>query len=317
MKKVLIAMPNYSKTCVSGWRLLQEYGCEIAEIPFERDYTQEELKEIVGPFHGVIADSEPWCEETLAAAKNLLVIARFGTGMDSVDIEAAKRHHVIVTNCPGLNANTVAEQAVALLLAAGRQTPVLDQKTRQGEWPRTIFHEISEKTVGILGFGNIGQKLAEKLFGFGCNLLAYVPYPNEKAAEQRRVKLVSYEELIQRSDYISIHLPLLPETRHSIDRTFFQSVKKSAIIVNTARGPLVDEQALLWALTHGEISGYACDVFESEPPDPASPLFQCENYIATPHIAGETYENRERTGLATANALIDVFEGREPPNRRA
>ncbi len=117
-------MPNYSKTCVSGWRLLQEYGCEITEIPFERDYTWEELKQIE-PFHGVIADSEPWCEDTLAAAK-IFSNCPFWYWNGSVDVEAAKRHHVIVTNCPGLNANTVAEQAVALLLAAARQIPVLD-----------------------------------------------------------------------------------------------------------------------------------------------------------------------------------------------
>ena len=317
MKKVLIAMPNYSTTCVSGYRRLLEYGCEITEIPFNRDYTRDELKSIIEPFHGVIADSEPWCEETLAAAKNLQVIARFGTGMDSVDVEAAKRHRVIVTNCPGLNANTVAEQAVALLLSAARQIPALDRKTRQGEWPRAMFHEISGKTVGILGFGNIGQKFAEKMSGFGCKLWAYDPYPNQNAARQRNVKLVSYEMLLQGSDYISIHLPLMPETRHAIDRGVFQSMKNSAILVNTARGPLVDEQALFWALTNGEIAGFACDVFENEPPALDSPLFQCENYIATPHIAGETYENREKTGLATANVLIDVFEGRDPPNRRA
>lgn len=310
-------MPRYSQTCTAGYQRLVEYGCDITEIPFDRDYTVEELKSIAAPFHGVIADSEKWCEETLAAAPNLQVIARFGTGLDSVDLEAARRHSVIVTNCPGLNANTVAEQAVALLLSAARQIPYLDRETRGGGWPRTMFHELSGGLVGILGFGNIGQKAAEKLASFGCRIKAYDPFPNLEAARRLGVEMVSYDELLGECDYISIHLPLLPETRHTVNRDFFKAVKSTAIVVNTARGGLVQESDLHWALTHGELAAYACDVFEEEPPRPDHPLFQCANYIATPHIAGETYENRERTGLATANVLIDVFQGRQPPNRQA
>ena len=317
MKKILIAMPHYRETCTRGYQKLVDHGFEITEIPYDRDYTVEELKEAAAEIEGVIADAEKWCEETIASAPDLKVIARFGTGMDSVDVEAAKKHQVVVTNCPGLNANTVAEQAVSLLLSAVRQIPYLDRDVKAGGWNRLMVSERGGGTVGILGFGNIGQKVAEKLSGFGCRLLAYDAFPNKEAADRLQVEMVSCDRLLNESDCITIHMPLLPDTLHSVNADFFRKVKDSAIIINTARGALVDEQALYHALKEKKIAAYACDVFEQEPPGPDFSVFSFEQCIFTPHIAGESYENREITGLATADAVIDVLEGREPENRRA
>ncbi|MDD5017731.1 MAG: phosphoglycerate dehydrogenase [Eubacteriales bacterium] len=317
MRKVLIAMPHYSETCTRGYRMLKAYGCKIIENHYDRDYTVRELQTIMPDVEGVIADSEKWCEETLTAAPKLKVIARFGTGMDSVDVEAAKRHGVIVTNCPGLNANTVAEQAIALIFCALRKIPELDADTKRGGWSRVMFHELCGKTVGIMGFGAIGQKVAEKLQGFNCNIITFDKFPNFDRAKTLGVSMMSFEEVAQKSDVISLHMPLLPDTRHIINAESLRLFKDGVLIVNTARGALVDEGALAGALRNGKVSMFAADVFEQEPPAKDVPLFLCRNYICTPHIAGETFENREKTGAATAAVLIDVFEGREPPNRRA
>lgn len=317
MKKVVIAKPLYSQNSPTGYRMLVEKGYEIVEIPYERDYTMAELKEVIGDIDGIIADSEPWCDESLDAAPKLKIISRYGTGMDSVDVDACKRHGVMVTNCPGVNSNTVAEQAVALMLSAIRRIPQLDTSTRQGAWERAMFHELNGHTVGILGFGNIGQKAAKKLAGFGCRVIAYDKFPNAQAASQIGVEMVDFERVLTESDFISIHMPLLPETRHCINADSIAKMKDGVVLVNTSRGPVVDEHAMAEALRTQKVSVFASDVFEHEPPSSENtPLFGLSNYICTPHIAGETYENSERTGIMTAQVIIDVFEGREPANRR-
>jgi len=316
MRKVLVTATNYSKLCKEGLDKLLKYGCEVKENPYNRQYSSEELKKDIGDVEAVIASIEKWDEEAFQAAPKLRVIARFGTGIDSVDLEAAKRHGVIVTNCPGLNASAVAEHTVALLLSMVRYIPQLNADTHQGKWTRTIFHELTDKTVGILGFGAVGQSFAKKISGFGVKLIACSRSPKKEIAEKLNVKMCEFDEVIRKSDYISIHLPHLPETHHIINAQSIAAMKDGVYIVNTARGPIVDEKAVLAALESGKIAGMASDVFEKEPVTPDYPLFNSPNYICTPHSAGETYENYRKTGLTTATAVIDVFEGKEPQNRR-
>ena len=316
MRKVLIAMPNYHKYCKEGMDRLLKFGCEVKINPYNRPYTKEELKKDIADVEAVIADSEKWDEEAFQTAPKLRVIARFGTGMDSVDLEAAKRHGVFVTNCPGLNAPTVSEQACSLLLSMVRYIPQLNADAHEGKWTRIIFHELAGKTVGILGFGAIGQNVAKRLSGFDVNLIANDKFPNKEAAERLNVKMCEFDEVIRKSDYISIHLPHLPETHHIINAQSIAAMKDGVYIVNTARGPIVDEKAVLAALESGKIAGMASDVFEKEPVTDDNPLLRFPNFICTPHIAGETYENNSKTGLATATVITDVFEGKEPQNRR-
>lgn len=315
MKKIVIAKPFYAENSPTGYQMLIEKGYEIVLNPHNRDYTKDELKEVIGDIDGIIADSEPWCEETLHVAPKLKIISRYGVGMDSVDIQACKRYGVMVTNCPGLNSNAVAEQAVALLLSAIRKIPQLNLKTKSGAWPKEMFKEIDSHTVGILGFGGIGQKVARKLSGFGCRVVAYDKFPDEAAARRLNVEILSFDQLLKESDFISIHMPLLPETRHCINGETIAKMQDGVIVVNTSRGPLVDEAAMAEAVRSGKVLTFATDVFEQEPPQRDMPLFQLENCICTPHSAANTYENEERTGIATAQVIIDVFEGREPPNR--
>ncbi len=317
MKKVLIGLANYSRFNKDGLNRLLEHGFEVIENPHGRPYTYEELLEAVGDVDAVIADSERWDEGAFRAAPKLKVIARYGTGMDTVDVEAAKRHGVIVTNCPGLNAPTVAEQAISLLLSIARSIPQLNADARQGKWTRTIFHEIGGKTIGILGFGAIGQTVAKKLSGFEAKFIAYDKFPNLEAAKALNVEMAGFEDVLKNSDYISIHLPNLPDTYHIINDETIAKMKDGVYIVNSARGALVDEKAMAGALTSGKVAGFASDVFEVEPIEENNPLFKLPNYICTPHIAGESYENHQKTGLATATVITDVFEGKEPKNRRA
>ena len=317
-KKVLIAKPYFDRFSPSACRLLAEHGCETEFIALDRDYTLEELLERVGDVDAVIADSEPWCEEAMRAAPKLKIIARYGVGMNSVDTEAAKRLGIVCTNCPGINANPVAEHTLALMLAAMRDLANLNASTKSGRWQQFIFRELAGRTVGIVGFGYIGQMVAKKLTGFDCRVIAYDVKPDRAAAARWNVSLVGFEELLRTSDIVSLHVPLLPETEKLINAQTLRLTRPGVVFVSEARGEVVDEEAMYDALCSGQVSFFATDVLIHEPATPENtPLLRLENVIATPHNGGETYENGERCGLMTAQQVIDVLEGREPLHRRA
>ncbi|MFQ6817724.1 MAG: phosphoglycerate dehydrogenase [Blautia sp.] len=313
--KVLVTATNYSKYCRAGKEILENAGCEIIENPHGRPYTFEELKEIVPGIDGVVAGVDTWDENVFMLAPNLKAIARFGVGVDNIDLEAAKKRGIIVCNSPGINSSAVAEQAAALILCAVRRIPEMNRAVRKGEWPRPMFHELKSRTVGLLGFGAIARNLAERLAGFHPQIIAYDKYPNMAEAERLNVRMVSQEEVLKQSDIISIHLPATPETKHLICRETIEQMKDGAYLINTARGSIVCEKDAADALAGGKLAGFATDVFETEPIDLSGPLFEMPNYIATPHVSAETYENCEQTSIVTAKALLAVFQGKEPDNR--
>ena len=313
-KKVLVTATNYSKICQRGKAMLEEKGFEILENPHGRPMTFEELKEVVGDVYGVVAGVDTWNEEVFALAPNLKVISRFGVGVDNIDVERAKERGITVTNCRGANSNSVSEHAMALLLSSVRMIPRLMNSTREGQWERAVYHEFAELTIGLLGFGAIARMLAEKLLPFGARLIAYDLYPNEEEAKRLGVTMVSEKELFGQSDVISIHVPSLPSTHHMINAETIRRMKDGVHIINTARGPIIDEKALYEGLKSGKIKGAAIDVYEQEPVDPTNPLFTLPNFIGTPHTAAESYENYDRCGRITAQAIIDVSEGRKPEN---
>lgn len=313
--KVLVTATNYSKYCQPGRRLLVEAGCEIIENPHGRPYTFEELKEIIGDVDGVVAGVDTWDENVYRLAPKLKVIARFGVGVDNIDLEAAKKHGIVVSNCPGINSSAVAEQAAALILSAARRIPEMNAAVRRGQWPRPMFHELKSQTIGLLGFGAIARNLAERLGGFHPRMIAYDKYPDIAAAADLGVEMVSLEEVLEQSDIISIHLPATPETEHLICRETVKRMKDGVYLVNTARGSIVCERDVAEALRCKKLAGFATDVFETEPIDLGGPLFEMENYIATPHVSAETYENCKTTSVVTAKSLLAVFSGNEPKNR--
>ncbi len=315
MMNVLVTATNYSKYCKPGKELLLKYGCNIIENPHNRPYTREELLELVDDIDGVVCGVDTWDEDVFQKAARLKGIARFGVGVDNIDIKSAKEHHITVCNCPGINTSAVAEQTMALLLSLTRKITYLNEEVRKGNWVRPMAHELKSQRVGLLGFGAIAQKVALMLSAFGAEIIAYDKYPNQEKASQLKVELLSLEEVIAYSDILSIHLPAVEDTYHLISQDSIAKMKDGVYLINTARGSIVDEHAVAQALDCGKIAGFATDVFEKEPVSLSHPLFASKHFVATPHTCAETYENCEETSLATAQALIDIFEGREPKNK--
>lgn len=307
MKKVLITVTNYSKYCQAGKKLLLDAGFELIENPYGRPYTFEELEKIISDVDGIIAGIDTWNEAVFRLAPSLKIIARFGVGIDNIDVEAAKRYNIRVTNCPGINSTAVAEQAVSLILCLTRQIVYLNRSVRAGEWTRFMAHELKSQTVGFLGFGAVAREAAKHLSGFECTMLAYDKYPDQETADKLQVQITGFDEVIKNSDIISLHLPALDDTFEIINAKSIEKMKDGVILINTARGSLVDEKALYEALKLGKIAGVGTDVFAKEPVNASNPLFEFEQYVALPHTSAETYENCEDTSLATAGDIIDCL----------
>lgn len=248
--------------------------------------------------------------EALAAAAQLKVVARAGIGLDNVDVEAATARGVLVVNAPVSNIVSAAEHAVALLLATARHIPAANASLKAGEWKRSEFTgiEISDKTVGVVGLGRIGVLFAQRMAGFGVRLLAYDPYIPPVRAAQLGVELVTLDELLEQSDFISIHLPKTPETKGLIGEREFGLMKTGAILVNAARGGLVDEHALAQALKAGRLGGAAVDVFVTEPCTDA-PFFDDPKAVVTPHLGASTSEAQDKAGLAVARSVKLALAG--------
>ncbi|MEA4933614.1 MAG: phosphoglycerate dehydrogenase [Lawsonibacter sp.] len=316
MKKVLAALPNYSKFCGEAKKYLQENGCVVIENETGGPLSFDLLKDFVGDIDAVIAGVEEWNAPVFNLAPNLKVIARFGVGVDNLDLIEAKKRGITVTNCPGLNAVSVAEHAIMLMLNLLRKCPQLNEDTHKGNWRRLMVTELKDKTVGLLGFGAVAKNVAVRLNAFGCNVIAYDKFPNEEAAAALGVKMCSIEEVLSTSDILSVHVPAMPETYHLICSETIAQCKDGVYLVNTSRGTNVDEKAVYQALKSGKITGFGSDVFEFEPVTKDYELFDCKNYICTPHTAAESYENYYNTGMKTAEAILAVLNGTgEPWNR--
>lgn len=312
-RKVLVTATNYSAICKNGKKILEENGFEVVENPYGRPFTFDELRKLVGDISAVVAGVDTWNEDVFKLAPKLKVISRFGVGVDNIDIQKAKEYGIKITNCKGVNSNAVSEHAVALMLSSVRMIPRLSQTMKMGTWERAVYHEFDQLTVGFLGFGDIARKVAVKLQPFGAKLIAYDIIANEEIAKTLKVTMVSQEEVLKKSDIISIHVPALPSTYHLINKDTISLMKENVYLINTARGSIVDEKALYEALKSGRIAGAALDVYEQEPVDMNNPLFELDNFIGTPHTSAETYENYENCGIETAQAIVDVLVNEKTP----
>ena len=254
-------------------------------------------------------------QEALAAAKRLKVVARAGVGLDNVDVKAATVAGVMVVNAPTSNITSAAELAVGLLLATARNIAPANQALKDGKWKRSQYGgvELLGKTVGVVGLGRIGALTAERLAGFGVKLLAYDPYLSTARAGQLGVHLVSLEELLRESDFITVHLPKTPETIGLIGEEALKLVKPSVRIINAARGGIVDEQALAVALKEGRVAGAGIDVWEKEPCT-QSPLFEFESVVVTPHLGASTDEAQEKAGVSVAKSVRLALGGELVPD---
>lgn len=271
--------------------------------------SKDELIKIMPDYDGLVVRSATKPDaDVIAAATNLKVIGRAGIGVDNIDIKAATQNGVVVMNTPYGNAITTAEHAIAMMFAAARQIPAANAGTQAGEWPKKAFMgtELSYKTLGLIGCGNIGSRVAERAMGLAMKVAAFDPFLTEERAVELGVEKVELDELLKRADVITLHTPLTDQTRNILSAEALAKTKPGVIIVNCARGGLIDEAALKEALESGHVSAAALDVFVEEPAK-ANPLFGAPNFIATPHLGAATTEAQENVALQVAEQMSDYL----------
>jgi len=302
MPKVLIA----DKMSNAATQVFKNRGVDVDVIT---GLSKEELIKIIPDYDGLAVRSSTRPDaEIIAAASNLKVIGRAGIGVDNVDIPAATDRGVVVMNTPFGNAITTAEHAIAMLFSAARQIPAASARTQNGEWPKSDFKgvELFNKTLGLIGCGNIGTLVAERALGLKMKVIAYDPYLTEERAVKLGVEKVELDALFQRADAITLHTPLVEGTKGIVSRERLGMTKKGIIIVNCARGGLVDEEALKDALDAGHVRAAALDVFAVEPAK-SHPLFGTPNFIATPHLGASTLEAQENVAVQVAEQMADYL----------
>ncbi len=297
---------NVDENCIG---ILQTEGFDVEYLP---GISGEELNKKIATADALIVRSGTMvASEVLTAGKQLKVVGRAGAGVDNIDVDAATRRGIIVMNTPGGNTISTAEHTMSMMLALARNIPHAHQSVVSGKWERKKFvgTELYGKTIGIIGLGKVGAEVARRCLAFEMNVIAFDPILSSEAAMKMNVKLVSLEELFERSDIISVHTPLIPETKGLINEKTLSKCKHGVKIINCARGGIVDEAALLKGLADGIVSGAALDVFETEPPS-LSQLITHPRVIVTPHLGASTEEAQEKVAVQIAHQVADVLKGR-------
>jgi phosphoglycerate dehydrogenase-like enzyme len=311
--KVLITARTLNEVGQAATELLRKNGCELVIPPKFGPHPEPELLALLPGADAVFASMDKFTSAVFAspAAAQLKMISRWGVGYDAIDVGAATRHGVVVAYTPGLLNNAVADYAFALLLAVARRVPDGYVGMRSGQWKSLWGHDVSGKTLGILGCGRIGQAVAWRASGFDMRLLGYDIAPNAEAGKLG-VKFVSLDQLLAESDFVTLHAALTPETRGLLGEAQLRRMKRTAYLINTARGAIVDEAALARALHEGWIAGAALDAFVTEPLPADHPLRSAPNLLLTPHQASFARDTGERVSLAAAQAIVDLMNGRKP-----
>ncbi|MDY6955178.1 MAG: hydroxyacid dehydrogenase, partial [Thermodesulfobacteriota bacterium] len=302
--KVLVS----DKLADVGVRMFEE--AEGIDVDVKIGLSPEELKAIIKDYHGLaIRSATKVTEEILEAAIQLKVVGRAGIGLDNVDIPGATKRGIVVMNTPEGNVVTTAEHAVAMLLSLSRNIPQGTSTLKAGKWEKKNLQgrEIFNKTLGVLGYGRIGRIVADRTRGLKMNVIVHDPYVNKDLVEQEGFEVVSLEELYQRSDYITVHVPKLKDTIDFINKEAFDQMKDGVMIVNCARGGIVNETDLVEALQAKKVGGAALDVFETEPPGLID-LLGFENVICTPHLGASTAEAQSNVAVAVAEQIISYLQ---------
>lgn len=287
---------------------LRAAGLEVRHAPKLGPRSEDELLALLDRAVGAIVSTDPFTERVLRAVPGLRIVARTGVGFDTVDVTTATELDVQVVTTPGLNEHAVADHALGLMLAWLRQIPVLDANVRAGGWSRSGVHlprQLAGSTVGIVGFGGIGRQVAARLAGFGCDVLVHDPV----LASGGPVESIPLDVLLARADIVTLHCPLLPETRGLISTRELALMRPGTLLVNTSRGPVVDEAALVDSLACGHLGGAALDVFEQEPPAAGSPLLAMRNVVVSPHNAGLSTVSAFEMSRECARAVLTVLGG--------
>lgn len=286
-----------------------------AEVRLAPEPTASAIAEAARQADGLLVTYAKVGADVIDQLERCQIIARFGIGVDNVDIGASSASGIVVTRVPDYCIDEVSDHALALLLALARKVPQANQTVQEGAWAVSAvvpLHRLRGRTLGLVGFGQIPRALAPKAQAFGLEVLAHDPYVDAQVAAEEDVELVSFENLLQRSDYVSIHAPLTPETHHMFDADAFRQMPTGALLVNTARGPLVEEAALIAALDEGQIAGAALDVLAEEPPAADSPLLGRSDVILTPHTGFYSEESLRELQTKAAQEVARVLRGQAP-----
>ncbi|PXY18818.1 phosphoglycerate dehydrogenase [Prauserella muralis] len=290
-------------------RFLRGAGLETVHLPLVGRRDPEQLVAALAGIDAALVANEPFTADVLARAPHLRVIVRTGVGYDSIDVAAAARLGITVSNLPGINANAVAEYTLGLLLAGARRLVQSARGVAQGSWPREDGHELRGATLGLIGYGASARAVVPLARAFGMTVICTTGVP-PRLRRDPAVRFVELPELLATSDYVSIHTALTDRTRGLLDAAAFTRMKPTALLVNTARGPIVDEAALVAAVREGRIAGAALDVVREEPLPPGSPLRDVDGIVVYSHLAGQTAEARAAAGRHGAEELVAALEGR-------
>jgi phosphoglycerate dehydrogenase-like enzyme len=308
----MVTPPELVRTETPCHALLRDGGMEIVFPPegmrlFEEDRLIAHLQGV----DAMLAGMEPFTRRVLASTR-LRAIARFGVGYDAIDVPAATEQGVVVAIAAGANQISVAEHMLSLLFGVFRSVALRDRNVRAGKWQRQVVPRLAGRTLGLVGFGRIGQAVATRAQALGLTVIAYDPFPNQAFAEQNNVVLRSLDELLAESDIVSLHLPGTPETAGMFNAERFARMKRGSVFINTARGSLVDEEALVAALQSGQLWAAGLDTFVTEPLPATSPLCRLDNVVLTPHNAGIDEQAVRDVSLAGARAIVELYQGRWP-----
>lgn len=298
--------------------ILKEAGFEIV-YPKNSEFTrgqcsEEECVSELSVADAVIAGGEFISERVLCRLPRLRVIARNGVGYDRVDVPAATSHNILVTITPTAVHEAAAEHALALLFAVSKNVIRDDRATRAGQWPRGLIQPIRGKTIGILGLGRIGRSMAVGCAALGMTVIAHDLFPDQSFARENNIELVDFNTLVERCDVLSVHCPMEANTAGIINRSVFDRMKPTAILINTARGTIVNERDLVEALRSGTIMGAGLDVYEVEPPARDNPLFELDNVVLTPHKAGADALAMRNMAIESASCIAKLYKGEWPEN---
>lgn len=318
---VVVTSPTFGEYSPESVRALEDAGYALRRVDRDAPDLEDRLAEVLPRTVAMVVGYLPVDAEVLDRAPELRVVAKHGTGVDNIDLEAAADRGVVVANAPGRNANAVAELVLLHLLNLNRELVDADRGVRDGRWEPTIGRELAGKTLGVVGLGDIGRTLIERSAGFDLDYVAYDVEDRPAFRAEHGVELADeLGDLLARADFVSLHVPLNEHTRHLIGAAELAAMKPTAYLVNTARGGIVDEAALLEALEAGELAGAALDVLEEEPPGDSAhydALRAAERVALSPHMGGYTAEAFEAISRLTAENVLAVLDGEEPPHRVA
>ncbi len=316
MKKfrLLITARSFGSCGEEVFRKIENYNIDYTHMKRDQIFMEDDLMDIIQEFDGIIVGADIISKKLMDKAENLKIIAKHGVGLDNIDLARAKEKNIVVTIADQSNNIAVAEHGIAMIFSLAKNIVIHSQNVKSGKWVRKIGREVTGQTLGVLGTGTIGKEVIKRLSCFGMNILAFDTLRDETMINQYHITYTDIDTLLTNSDYVSLHLPLTFETKKIISRERMSLMKETAFIINTARGGLIDEDALFEALQNRKIAGAGIDTFENEPPK-NSKLLDLDNVIASPHTGAYTYQAIRKMSNYALDSIIDYIEQRDIRNK--